>query len=276
MQLEQRVALITGAGGGLGSATARRFAREGAKVVLCDINEAAITRLAAELAAEGAECLALRCDVSSSARVADAFAAVDAKFGTVHILINNAALVPEKPDDQDRRNRHYALVTQPVPRQSLGITREMSDEEWRRFWAVNVDGVFYCTREALKRMEPQAYGRIVNIASVAAISAASAHSPHYSASKGAVTAFTRSVGLEVAGANVLVNAVACGGIETPPFKAYLDTLSPEKRDALWQMIPVGRLGQPEEYAALITHLASDECYMVGETLNVSGGVVIAA
>ena len=274
MQLAQRVAVITGAAGGLGSAIARRFAREGAKVVLCDTNETALRQLGEELAAQGAECQTLRCDVSSSASVAEAFAAVDARFGSVHILVNNAALVPDKPADTVRRKRHYDLITRPLPRQSLGITREISDDEWRRFWAVNVDGVFYCTREALKRMEPQRYGRIVNIASVAGISAMSAHSPHYSATKGAVVAFTRAVAMDVAGANVLVNAIAPGGVETPAFKQFLASLSPEERNVLWQVVPLGRLGRPEEYAALATHLASDECYLVGEIVNASGGTVI--
>jgi 3-oxoacyl-[acyl-carrier protein] reductase len=274
MQLAQRVAVITGAAGGLGSGIARRFAREGAKVVLADVNLAAANALSDELIASGAECLALHCDVSSSASVAELFAAVDAKFSTVHILINNAALVPDKPADEERRKRHYAMLTTPLPRQSLGITREISDAEWRRFWAVNVDGVFYCTREALKRMEPQGYGRIVNIASIAGISAGSAHSPHYSATKGAVVAFTRAVAADVAGANVLVNAIAPGGVETPAFKHYLAGQTPAEVAALWQIIPIGRLGKAEEYAALATHLASDECYCVGEIINASGGVVI--
>lgn len=273
MQLKQRVAVITGAAGGLGSAISQRFAREGARVVLCDINEKAVRQLADELAGEGADCLALRCDVSSSASVAEMFAAVDARFGTVHILVNNAALVPDKPHDEARRD-HYALITQPLPRQSLGITREMSDEEWRRFWAVNVDGVFFCTREALKRMEPQSWGRIINIGSIAGISAMSAHSPHYSATKGAVVAFTKAVAAEVAGANVLVNAIAPGGVETPAMKTYVNKMTPEKRNALWQIVPLGRMGRPSEYAGLATHLASEDCYLVGQVVNASGGVVI--
>jgi 3-oxoacyl-[acyl-carrier protein] reductase len=274
VQLAQRVAVVTGAGGGLGAAISRRFAREGAKVVLCDINAAAVQALAAEIEAAGGDCLALRCDVSSSASVAESFAAADARFGTVHILVNNAALVPDRPADEARRKRHYDLITRPVPRQSLSITSAMSDEEWRRFWAVNVDGVFYCTREALRRMEPQGYGRIVNVASVAGISALSAHSPHYSATKGAVVGYTRAVAMEVAGANVLVNAIAPGGVETPAFKQYIAGLTPEQVNALWQVVPLGRLGRPEEYAALAVHLASDECYLVGEIINASGGAVI--
>jgi len=275
MQLKQRVALVTGASRGLGEAIARRFAREGAKLALCSRHEEGVARVAAELTAEGTECLSLRCDVSSSAAVNEMFAAIDARFGTIHILVNNAALVADRPIDDERRSRYYALLTQPLPRQSLGITRQMSDEEWRRYWAVNVDGVFYCTRAALKRMEPQRYGRIVNIASIAGLSGYSAQNPHYSAAKGAVIGFTRSVAAEVVGANVLVNAIAPGFIETPAFQAYLGKLTDEQRNALWQIIPIGRFGRPEEYAALAVHLASDECYLVGEIVNASGGLVIA-
>lgn len=274
MQLKDKVAVVTGAAGGLGRGISLRFAREGARLVVCDINEAALAALHREIVALGTDCLAVACDVSSSERVDAMFAQADARFGTVHILVNNAALVPDKPHDDERRKRHYALLTQPLPRQSLAITREMSDAEWKRFWAVNVDGVFYCTRAALRRMEAQGYGRIVNVASVAGISGASAHSPHYSASKGAVVAFTRAVAGEVAGANVLVNCVCPGGVETPAFRQYLGTLAPEELAGMWQIAPLGRLGKPEEYAALTVHLASDECYMAGSIVNVSGGTVI--
>jgi 3-oxoacyl-[acyl-carrier protein] reductase len=274
MQLHQRVAIITGAAGGLGQGLARRFAREGARLALLDINLDGANALAAELSANGTQCLALACDVSDSAAVDQAFATVEQHFGQLDILVNNAALVPERPADEERRRRHYALLTQPVPRQSLGITREMSDEEWKRFWAVNVDGVFHCTRAALRYMEPRRYGRIINIASIAGISAMSAHSPHYSASKGAVVAFTRAVAYEVAGANVQVNAICPGGVMTPAFAHFLEQQSPEQLAALNQILPLGRIGDPDEYAALATHLAAEDCYLVGTIINASGGTVI--
>ncbi len=274
MQLKNRVAIITGAAGGLGQGLARRFAREGARLALLDINLDGANTLAAELTASGAQCLALACDVSDSAAVDQAFATVEQHFGQLDILVNNAALVPERPADEERRRRHYALLTQPVPRQSLGITREMSDAEWKRFWAVNVDGVFYCTRAALRYMEPRRYGRIINIASIAGISAMSAHSPHYSATKGAVVAFTRSVAYEVAGANVQVNAICPGGVMTPAFSHFLEQQSPEQLAVLNQILPLGRIGDPDEYAALATHLAAEDCYLVGTIINASGGTVI--
>ena len=159
-------------------------------------------------------------------------------------------------------------------RQSLGLTSSITDEDWHRYRGVNIHGVFYCTREALKLMEPQKYGRIINIASTGGISVMSAHSPHYSATKGAVVAFTKVVALDVAGANILVNCIAPGGIRTPDFDAYLSTLTPEQKNVLFQLIPLGRLGEAEEYAALAVHLASDENYCVGQIISPNGGLVI--
>ncbi|HQY71465.1 MAG TPA: SDR family NAD(P)-dependent oxidoreductase [Pseudomonadales bacterium] len=110
MQLKDKVAVITGAAGGLGRGIGRRFAREGARLVVCDIDESGLAPLREEIEAAGGECLALPCDVSSSASVDAMFARTDARFGTVHILVNNAALVPDKPHDEERRKRHYALL----------------------------------------------------------------------------------------------------------------------------------------------------------------------
>jgi 3-oxoacyl-[acyl-carrier protein] reductase len=188
-------------------------------------------------------------------------------------LVNNAALVPGRQVDTERRNRHYAYLTTPVPRQSLGFTSNMSDEEWHRYWDVNVHGLFYCTREALKLMEPQRDGKIINIASIAGISAMSAHSPHYSATKGAVVALTKSVAAEVAGANVFVNAMAPGGVATPEFTKYFEATGEEKRNQFWQVVPAGRLGTMDEYASMVTYLAGDH-YLVGQVISPNGGAVI--
>jgi 3-oxoacyl-[acyl-carrier protein] reductase len=202
------------------------------------------------------------------------FAAAVARFGTVHVLVNNAALVPNRPIDTERRNKLYAYMQTPMPRDTLRFTSEISDEEWLRFWGVNVHGVFYCTREALKLMEAQRYGRIVNVASIAGLSSKSAHSPHYSATKGAVIAFTRSVAMEVAGANIFVNAMAPGGVATPDFNAYLDQIGETARNRIWQGCPAGRFGTVDEYAATVLHLASDEHYLVGQVISPNGGSVI--
>ena len=274
MKMQDKVALVTGVGPGLGKAIAVTLAREGASVVICDIDEGALTDARQAIEAAGGTCLAVRCDVSSSDEVRDMFAAAVARFGTVHALVNNAALVPNRPIDTERRNRFYAYMQTPVPRDTLAFTSEISDAEWMRYWGVNVHGVFFCTREALRLMQPQRYGRIVNIASVAGTSAKSAHSPHYSATKGAVIAFSRSVAMEVAGANIFVNVMAPGGVATPDFNAYLDGIGDAGKNRLWQGCPSGRFGTPEEYASTVLHLASDEHYLVGQVVSPNGGSVI--
>lgn len=271
--LAQRVALVTGVGPGLGRACAVALAQAGADVAICDVDTAILEVTRAAVEAEGVQCLAVHCDVSSSADVQSMFARLTECFGTLHILVNNAALTPNQSGDTRRRNLHYGYITTPVPRRSLEFTSGMSDEDWHRYWGVNVHGVFYCTREALKLMEPQRYGRIVNVASIAGISAMSAHSPHYSATKGAVIAFSKSLAAEVAGANIHVNVLAPSGIATPEFNAYLGSIGEEARNRLWQAVPSGRLGTPEEYASTVVHLAGDH-YLVGQVISPNGGAVI--
>lgn len=274
MKLKDKVALITGGSQGLGKSIALAMADQGAQIVICSVDPEKLASTAREIEGRGTQCLPVRCDVSSSAEVAAMYAQIAARFGTLHILVNNAALTPSRPVDEERRLRFNALQTTPIPRQSLGITKEMTDQEWLRFWGVNVHGVFYCTREALRLMEPQREGKIINIASVAGISGMSAHSPHYSATKGALVGFTRAVAAEVAGANIYVNAIACGAVLSPPMEEFIARRSPEELNALYQMIPIGRLGRPEDYAALAVYLASDECYLVGSIINATGGMVI--
>ncbi len=266
--------MVTGAGPGLGGALAIALAAAGARLVICDIDPDRLNGTAEKIRSMGGEVLSLPCDVSDSAAVDTLFAQAAQHFGTVHVLVNNAAVIPARPADQKRRSEHYAHITTPEPRRSLGFTSAMTDEEWLRFWTVNVHGVFYCTRAALRLMEPQRYGRIINIASVAGISAMSVHSPHYSATKGAVVAFTKAVAAEVAGANIYVNAIAPGGVHTPDFEAYLQTLDEAGRNPFWQLIPAGRLGTMDEYAATVVHLACDPHYLVGQIISPNGGCVI--
>jgi 3-oxoacyl-[acyl-carrier protein] reductase len=123
-------------------------------------------------------------------------------------------------------------------------------------------------------MEPQRYGKIINIASIAGLGTDSAFSPAYSATKAAVSSYTKTCAFDVAGGNIFVNAIACGGVMTPPFKKYLAEATEQEKRNLLSMIPLGRLGEPEEYAALALHLASDENYCVGQVISPNGGVVI--
>jgi len=267
--LQGKVAVITGAAGGLGQAIARAFAAEGARLALCDVNRDALDSLTRDF---GPDCLGLACDITSSAAVDDMFDQVARRFGGVQILVNNAAIIPIRARDEERRLAHYTYLTQPQPRRSLGFTSAMTDEDWHRFWDVNVHGLFYCTRAALKLMEPERQGKIINIASIAGMSSFSAHSPHYSATKGAVIAFTRSVAAEVAGANIFVNAIAPGGVHTEQFEGFLQAIGEEQRNRFFQLVPLGRLGKPEEYASLAVYLAGDGHYLVGQIISPNGGM----
>lgn len=270
--VKDRTCVVTGGARGLGRAIAGALAEAGGRVAICDVLDEALEEAAAELRAAGAEVLARRCDVTSSAAVNAFFESVAAELGPVEVLVNNAAVVPGSPVDDVRRNRHYSWLTTPEPRRSLGFTSAMEDADWHRFWDVNVHGLFYCTRAALRQMEPRGHGRIVNIASTAGLSSLSAHSPHYSATKGAVIAFTRSVGAEVAGGNIFVNAVAPGGVETPMFASYLADMDEEQRNRFFQIIPAGRLGTMAEYASLVTYLAGDDHYIAGQVISPNGAM----
>lgn len=273
-RLAGKVALVTGAGPGLGGVIAAAMAAEGARLVICDIAAQALETTQARLAELGAECLALRCDVSDSAAVDAMFAQAAERFGAVDILVNNAARVPTSPAEEARRNLHYRYLTTPMPRQSLGIVAGLSDDDWLKWWGANMHGVFYCTRAALRQMQPRRSGKIINIASIAGLGTGSTHSPGYSATKAGVISLTKTTALDVAGANIHVNAIACGGVLTPPFEDYLSRLDEDKRNQLFQLVPLGRIGKPEEYASLAVYLASDEHYLVGQVISPNGSLVI--
>ncbi len=228
-----RVALVTGAASGIGAAVARRLQAEGARVAAFDLRAEAPERV-----------LALAGDVSDSARVDAAVAQVNAELGPVDVLVCSAG----------------------VPGQSLR-TVDVTDDEWRRVLAINADGVFFCNRAVLPGMISSGYGRIVNVASIAGkegnpIAAA------YSASKAAVIALTKAIGKDVARTGVVVNCVAPAVIDTP----ILEGISEEHVEYMVERIPMGRMGQPEEVAALVCWLASEECtFSTGATYDVSGG-----
>lgn len=274
MSLQDKTVLVTGAGLGLGGTIAQAMAKEGASLVICDIDLDALSATEKAVKRLGANCMALECDVSNSAAVDQMFAKAADQFGTVDVLVNNAARIPNSPQETERRNLHYAYMTTPVPRKSLGIVASLTDEDWLKWWHVNMHGVFYCTRAALRLMQAQQSGRIINIASVAGLGAASVHSPGYSAAKAGVINLTQTTALDVAGANIYVNAIACGGVQTPPFEAYLANATDAQRNSLFQLVPSGRLGQPEEYANLAVFLASQNHYLVGQVISPNGGYVI--
>jgi 2-dehydro-3-deoxy-L-rhamnonate dehydrogenase (NAD+) len=228
-----RVALVTGGSSGIGAATAHRLEREGARVASLDLRDEAPDGV-----------LPLAGDVSRSADVADAVARVESELGPLDVLVCSAG----------------------VPGLSVR-TIEVSDEEWRRVFAVNADGVFFSNRAVLPGMIERGYGRIVNVASIAG-KEGNPMACAYSASKAAVIALTKAIAKDVARTGVVINSVAPAVIETP----ILEGLSPEHVDYMIERIPMGRMGEPGEVAALICWLASEECsFSTGATFDVSGG-----
>jgi len=228
-----RVALVTGGSSGIGAAVAERLRDEGARVASLDLTETA---------PEGV--LALTGDVRVSAEIESAFDRAEAELGPLDVLVCSAGITGD----------------------SLR-TVEVTDEEWRRVLAINADGVFFCNRAVLPGMVERGYGRIVNVSSIAG-KEGNPMAGAYSASKGAVIALTKAIGKDVARTGVLVNCVAPAVIETP----ILEGITREHIDYMVERIPMGRMGQPEEVAALVCWLASEECsFSTGATYDISGG-----
>jgi 2-dehydro-3-deoxy-L-rhamnonate dehydrogenase (NAD+) len=228
-----RVALVTGAASGIGEAVARRFVAEGARVASLDLHAEA-----------PAGVLALAGDVSRSADVEAAVARVEEELGAIDVLVCSAG----------------------VPGESLR-TAEVDDEEWRRVMGINADGVFFCNRAVIGSMIERGYGRIVNVASIAG-KEGNPMAGAYSASKAAVIGLTKAIGKDVARTGVLVNCVAPAVIETP----ILEGITQEHIEYMVERIPMGRMGEPEEVAALVCWLASEECsFSTGAVYDISGG-----
>ena len=228
-----RVALVTGGSSGIGAAVARRMLHEGARVATLDLHHEA---------ADGV--LALTGDVSRSSDVDAAVARAQDELGPIEILVCSAGVAGAS-----------------LP------TVDVTDEEWRKVMGINADGVFFCNRAVLLGMVEREYGRIVNVASIAG-KEGNPMAGAYSASKAAVIAMTKAIGKDVARTGVLVNCVAPAVIETP----MLDGMTHEHVEYMVERIPMGRVGEPEEVAALICWLASEECsFSTGATYDISGG-----
>ncbi|MFQ5924861.1 MAG: SDR family NAD(P)-dependent oxidoreductase [Dehalococcoidia bacterium] len=273
MKLEDKVALVTGAGSGIGKAIALAFAKEGAKVAVNDEDVDGIELTLEEIRKLGGEGFGVKADVSSSQEVKDMFSKLLERFGTLDILVNNAGIIKISDKVKDNFPKYLKqMATTGVVKMSLEATRYMTDEEWRRMIDVHLCGTFYCTREALNIMEDKGYGKIINIASICGISGSCAGSPDYSAAKGGIVAFTKSVAVEVIGRGVYVNAIAPGYINTPGLMA---ALPPQILTSAIVRTPLGRLGTTEEIAPVAVFLASDESsFMVGQIISPNGGTVI--
>ena len=243
--LTGKVAVVTGGIRGIGLAVSERLCRAGASVAVWDLDGDGCATVAAQLAADtGAKTLGCALDVTSDEQVAAATDRVVAELGGYDILVCSAGIVG--------RN---------------AFAWETSAEEWRKVLDVNLTGVWLCNREALRPMRAQDYGRIVNIASIAGKEGNPKLGP-YSASKAGVIGMTKSIGKEVADTGIRVNSIAPAVIQTP----MLDQVSQETIDYMVSKIPVGRPGQPNEVAALVHYLASEECgFATGACFDISGG-----
>ncbi|HEX8459107.1 MAG TPA: 3-oxoacyl-ACP reductase family protein [Pyrinomonadaceae bacterium] len=259
MRLEDKIAVVTGGGRGIGRAVALEFAREGACVAVLARTTVEVERVAAEIEdACGVRAMHASCDVSDVESVTRAFALVAETFGRgADILVNNAGIAESAP-----------------------ILRT-DDAHWRRHLAVNLDGTFYCTRAALPSMLERGWGRIINVASIAGKTGAP-YIAAYAASKHGVLGLTRSVALEVATKGVTVNAICPGYVDTDmtteavkQIEAKTGRTAADALEAIKRMSAQNRLVTPTEVAALALLLASEEGRgITGQAINVDGGSVL--
>jgi NAD(P)-dependent dehydrogenase (short-subunit alcohol dehydrogenase family) len=252
MRLEGKVALITGAGGGMGRTAARMFAAEGARVVLADVTDEMVASAIADVEATGGQATGIAADVSNED---DARKMVDhavATFGRVDALYNNAGIMPAAD---------HSVVDTDVA-------------TWDKVMAVNVRGVFLGCKYAIPRMVEQGSGSIINVASFVAILGCSVPQDAYTASKGAVLALTRSLAVQFGPHGVRSNAISPGPIETPLLMDWLVKDEDAKKIRLARN-PTGRFGKPEEIVHMAVYLASDESrWTNGANLVIDGGITV--
>lgn len=242
--MEGRTALVTGAAQGLGEAIARALCERGARVVVADLNLEGAEAVAAGL---GERAVAVALDVRERASFQRVFTEAVERLGRVDVLVNNAA------------------------RTVMRSFWEIDDEEWNEVLATNLRSVFIGCQIAGPHMRENGFGRILNLASLAGQQGGTVAGAHYAASKAGIIVLTKIVAQELAPHGVTVNAIAPAAVRTP----VMDALPPERVEALAATIPVGRVGRPEEVAAVAAFLASDEAgYITGATYDVNGGLLM--
>jgi NAD(P)-dependent dehydrogenase (short-subunit alcohol dehydrogenase family) len=244
-RLEGKVAVITGAGSGIGLASARRFATEGAKVVCVDIDE-----IAGKAAADDVGGMFVRADVTVDTDVQAMYAAAVDSYGGLDIAFNNAGISP--PDDD-------SILTTEI-------------DAWRRVQEVNLTSVYLCCKYAIPHMQARGGGSIINTASFVAVMGSATSQISYTASKGGVLAMSRELGVQFAREGIRVNALCPGPVNTPLLQE-LFAKDPERAARRMVHIPLGRFGEPEEIAAAVAFLASDDSsFITASSFLVDGGI----
>jgi NAD(P)-dependent dehydrogenase (short-subunit alcohol dehydrogenase family) len=245
MRLEGRVALVTGAGGGIGAATARRFAGEGGTVVVNDVTLELAGPLVTELQKEGARARSIAADVTARPDVEAMVDHVVGEFGRLDVLVNNAGVHRD------------------------AMSHRMTEEQWDQVLAVNLKGTFFCAQSALAGMRERGWGRVINTSSVASLG--NIGQANYAASKAGVIGLTRTLALEYAKYGITVNCVAPGPVMTRMLAGVPEAI----RERIVAKVPVGRIARPEEIAGVHAFLASeDAAFITGQVLFVDGGLSV--
>lgn len=251
-RLQGKTAVVTGGGGGIGGATCRRFASEGATVAVFDVNGEAAEKVASAIRAEGGRAQAFRCDITDRASVDSAVASTEAELGPIDVLVNNAGWDVFRPFTK----------TEPA--------------QWDKLIAINLIGALHMHHAVLPRMVARKKGRIVNIASDAARVGSSGEAV-YAACKGGLVSFSKTIAREHARHGITVNVVCPGPTDTALFADYKEGAgNPEKlMEAFTRSIPLGRIGQPDDLPGAVLFFASDDAaYVTGQVLSVSGGLTM--
>lgn len=247
INLENKIALVTGASRGIGKAIALALGKNGATVIGTSTSQAGAEQISKEFESQGIKGYGIALDVTDKAQIGVELDKIQKELGTVSILINNAGITNDN------------------------LFMRMKDDEWDKVIETNLSSLFYMSRGCIKPMMKARFGRIVNIGSVVG-TMGNAGQTNYAAAKAGLLGFTKSLAREIGSRNITVNAIAPGFISTDMTHALTET----QREALLQQVPLGRLGQPDDIASAVLFLVSDAAsYITGETLHINGGMYMA-
>ena len=244
LNLVGKIALVGGASKGLGKGCALQLAKEGANVGIADINTDIAEKTSQEIKASGVKSISIKLDVSKQDDISNAFGIMVKEFGSVDILVNNAGITKDT------------------------VLLRMKEADWDAVMNINLKGTFLCSKEAVKIMSKQRYGKIISISSVVAFMGNPGQA-NYSSSKAGLIGLTKTIAKEYAGRGIRANAVAPGFIQT----AMTDVLSDSVKDEMKKAIPLNEFGTPEDVASAVIFLASNEAdYITGQVIHVNGGM----